>query len=869
MRLIVLVVCLCISASAFSSIGKAVDPLSDEAFFARPLPVIQPKTVRVRAAVKAVVKTTTTAECRLSEFTSAEGAALLELIGSVSVECMDDWFFEEMPVSRDDVFSQENMIYIGGAAVERAEEYNSREGRNSLVGKLYVFLYAGFWNYIRRHLSFEPHWIPYFSSINSALETFIESEHFNDEGDEHASMCRTITKLVSLLRIWGELFFFDFAELLRSRSTSLQSDEERGLVSDILKFLQENIERKFRNRDDDYIHSFEEELISLAQTLVDLGADLRTRGSSADEEFNNLTYLLRYIYELSEGRPELLSAVASAVETFVGAECFDGQGDEQASTCRTAIEFVSLIGWGEIFFFDFAELLGSASLQSDEDWGLASDILKFLKENIERKFENRDDDYISSFEEELISLVKALVDLGTSRRMHESSADEEFRNSAYLLRYILYEFSEGRPELLSALKTNLRRLVNYWEGFEDAPGGELGRDFNRYYVSIGIVVYLYRRNYTHLTDIMEEFLKKILPLRYVCGKHVIRSQYNDPEYGSFICETLNDQENLFHEVLDTKRQPLPGDVNESIEIIIFISPDFFKVGFAFGVGTLYGTGVYNQPVDARTDGNVIARIFVRAPDNRPFSNSAVRVTRHEFVHYLDHRYNGYGTIIWAEGLAEYLAVGNNGLGLINRTRGADLDISDILGSAADGSYVYSAVRFMFERHPEDVAEWLDCFYRENAEEAEQCFEDHVSSIGSSYDSEFADWLRTVTANDNPLPRITRKEPRTYTGNGDDEEDNGDGDDGDTDGGDGGGDGDNDNGDEDGEDEDTDDGDEGGADDGDEEDADNEDGEDADTGSGDADNDGDRDEEVRSFFSGWRLSLLKQSETEIDTDTETE
>ena len=92
-------------------VDAPIDPLLD-------IPIeapAKPKTVRVRAAVKAVVKTTTTAECRLSEFTSAEGAALLELIGSVSVECMDDWFFEEMPVSRDDVFSQENMIYIGGA----------------------------------------------------------------------------------------------------------------------------------------------------------------------------------------------------------------------------------------------------------------------------------------------------------------------------------------------------------------------------------------------------------------------------------------------------------------------------------------------------------------------------------------------------------------------------------------------------------------------------------------------------------------------------------------------------------------------------------------------------------------------------------
>ena len=306
-------------------------------------------------------------------------------------------------------------------------------------------------------------------------------------------------------------------------------------------------------------------------------------------------------------------------------------------------------------------------------------------------------------------MAEALVDVGTSRRMHESLAEEQFRNVAHLLRYVLYyEFSDGRPELLAATKANLRRLVNYWENFEDAPGGELGRDFNRYYVSIGIAVYFYRRNHVHLTDIVEEFLKKILPLRYVCGKHVIRSQYNDPEYGAFICETLNDQENLFHEVLDTKRKPLPGDVNESIEIIIFISPDYFKAEYIFGVWTLFTSGRY---VNYPTNKNAISRALVRTPDNRPFSGSAVYITRHEFVHHLDLRYNGYGQDPpWAEGIAEYLSLENDSVYSLDETRKGGLYLGQLLsGGHQNYAYVYTAVRFMFERHPEDVAEWLDCY----------------------------------------------------------------------------------------------------------------------------------------------------------------
>ena len=183
-------------------VGAPIDPLLDIPIEAPAKPKAQQSPAKPKARPS---PSTTEAECRLNEFTSAEGEALLELINSVPVECMDDWFFEEMPVSRDDVFSQENMIYIGGVAVERADEYNSREGRNGLIGKLYVFLYAGFWNYLE-HLRFTRS-VQYLSTISSALETFIEGEHFNDEGDDHAAMCRTIIKLVSLLRTWGAHFF--------------------------------------------------------------------------------------------------------------------------------------------------------------------------------------------------------------------------------------------------------------------------------------------------------------------------------------------------------------------------------------------------------------------------------------------------------------------------------------------------------------------------------------------------------------------------------------------------------------------------------------------------------------------------------------
>ena len=94
-------------------------------------------------------------ECRLDEFSSAEDEALLELIDSVPVLCMYQYFFDDhglshfddIPDFRIDVFSEKNMIYIAVSARERADEYDSTQGRTSLAGRLYVFLHAGYWNY--------------------------------------------------------------------------------------------------------------------------------------------------------------------------------------------------------------------------------------------------------------------------------------------------------------------------------------------------------------------------------------------------------------------------------------------------------------------------------------------------------------------------------------------------------------------------------------------------------------------------------------------------------------------------------------------------------------------------------------------------
>ena len=168
-----------------------------------------------------------------------------------------------------------------------------------------------------------------------------------------------------------------------------------------------------------------------------------------------------------------------------------------------------------------------------------------------------------------------------------------------------------------------------------------------------------------------------------------------------MCETLAYQEELFHSVLDTDRRPVLN--LHDIEVLIFENTaNYFAVGnFIFGYGASHSSGIYaGQSGEYGIGRAVVGR------------SESFSTLRHEFVHYLDHRYNGGGGYFWTEGIAIYLSLENNFPVAIGATRTDRVSLSSILDVSYEGTnhrYHYSATRFLFERHPEDVAEFLDIF----------------------------------------------------------------------------------------------------------------------------------------------------------------
>ncbi|MDE0191607.1 MAG: collagenase [Gammaproteobacteria bacterium] len=250
----------------------------------------------------------------------------------------------------------------------------------------------------------------------------------------------------------------------------------------------------------------------------------------------------------------------------------------------------------------------------------------------------------------------------------------------------------------------------------------------------------------------EELETLVLAIRHECSDTVtIRAQDLEPAELDEACAVMADGERYFHVRLGTGRAPVADDYNSTLEVVVFASSHDYGTysGLFFGNATNNG-GIYlegNPSIPGNT-ARFIAYVATWLED-RPVWNLA-----HEQVHYLDGRFNmrggfrDYGinthhTVWWLEGLAEYFSLGKDNLTAAHLARSGDLKLSEIFpvrysdGTTLVYRWGYLAVRFMFERHPDDVDTIL-AYFREGDYEG---YLGHLrDDIGTTYDAEWETWL---------------------------------------------------------------------------------------------------------------------------------
>ncbi|NRD72418.1 collagenase [Shewanella sp. VB17] len=229
----------------------------------------------------------------------------------------------------------------------------------------------------------------------------------------------------------------------------------------------------------------------------------------------------------------------------------------------------------------------------------------------------------------------------------------------------------------------------------------------------------------------------------------MRAQALYQDQAKWACDVLREQERFFHSKLATHNIPVNNDNNEALELIIFDSSNNYQsyAGTFFGIDTNNG-GMYleGSPAAIKNQARFIAyEAQWRQPDFHIWN------LQHEYVHYLDGRYNLHGnfdhglsenTIWWIEGLAEYISYRNGYTAAITMGETAEFPLSTIFKNQYDSGqdriyrWGYLAVRFMFENHQSDVDQILSYLRNDQYKE----YQILMDSIGTRYDNEWNGWL---------------------------------------------------------------------------------------------------------------------------------
>ncbi|HSX62771.1 MAG TPA: collagenase [Tahibacter sp.] len=263
-------------------------------------------------------------------------------------------------------------------------------------------------------------------------------------------------------------------------------------------------------------------------------------------------------------------------------------------------------------------------------------------------------------------------------------------------------------------------------------------------------------SYYDLCDFQQRLAAAVLPISHPCSATLrIRAQSMSQSELQGACTSVAGQENYFHAQVASNRVPVADDNNSALEMVVFDSSDDYGTyaGALFGIDTNNG-GMYLEG-DPSVAGNQARFIAYEAEWVRPAFE--IWNLTHEYVHYLDGRFDMYGdfsaamsqkTVWWVEGFAEYMSYGYR-----------SLTYSDAVAEAAAGTHAlstifqndydsgtnrvyrwgYLAVRFMFEKHRGDVSGILGHFRPGNY----TGYATFMNGIGARYDTEFRSFLACV------------------------------------------------------------------------------------------------------------------------------
>jgi len=485
----------------------------------------------------------------------------------------------------------------------------------------------------------------------------------------------------------------------------------------------------------------ESNMIAIANMLRSKSANYA--GDNSDNVAQLIYFLRAGLYvayynadDVGQYSSNVKQSISDALDSFFGTSKAFNKNDANAEVLREAITLIDSTELNARFIWVVKRMLSDFDDTSAQSWYMISATNNIFTV-LFRGHQNAD--FVAAVTADT-SMIDALYSF------YNSNADLVGTGSAYILENSVKElgrflqYDAQRNYVAGRIKTVFTRFTMTG----DAAALWLGAaDMVSYYDAANC-------EYYGICGYAQELETQVLSYNHSCSDSLkIRAQDLYTAQGQWVCETLGTQETYFHQLLKTNNQPVFGDLNKALELVIFGSSSNYKTfGNAFfGMNTDNG-GMYLEGYPDKVD-NQARFVAYEAEWKQP--DFHVWNLQHEYVHYLDGRFNLSGdfgrsisqnTIWWIEGLAEYVSYKEGYAAAVDTARTQQFPLSEIFknnyNSGQDRIYRwgYLAVRFMFEKHSTDVDTILALLRSDQYEE----YQAFIDSIGTDYDSQWMQWL---------------------------------------------------------------------------------------------------------------------------------
>ncbi|MGW7574485.1 collagenase [Streptomyces sp. NPDC054765] len=267
-------------------------------------------------------------------------------------------------------------------------------------------------------------------------------------------------------------------------------------------------------------------------------------------------------------------------------------------------------------------------------------------------------------------------------------------------------------------------------------------------------------SYYGVCGLSDQLAKAALPITHACdATHTIKAQSLTPQDLDAACASLVAQDPYFHgQVKDNG--PIPNQYESTVQLVVFGSRNDYQTyaGAIFGVDTNNG-GITLIGDPTKPDNQPRSLMYQQSSDNG--FPARIWNLNHEYTHYLDARDDMKGDfgqqmavpdVWWVEGLAEYVSYSYRKLTdseAVTEAGKHTYRLSTLFQTTYANTnetrtypWGYLAVRYMFEKHPSDIATMLEHF---RTGDYNGGYAVYNTNIGTRYDADFDSWLTACAA----------------------------------------------------------------------------------------------------------------------------